>query len=83
MNGAPTTNQLIIDTSFNLVITNWDYNMNKGKERVWVYHQTLMWVLWSPAGQHTNLAKIGDVRQEDREIHHVIHYINKLKEKKA
>lgn len=40
--GNPTTNQAQIDTSFPLTRLEWDFNMAEGKERLWVYRQTLM-----------------------------------------
>ena len=41
----------------------WDYNSAEGKERLRVYHQTLMAGLKAAAGKPTNLAKVYDVRQ--------------------
>ena len=41
----------------------WDYNSAEGKERLRVYHQTLMAGLKAAAGKPTNLVKVYDVRQ--------------------
>lgn len=49
--GNPITNQAQIDTSFPLTRLEWDFNTAEGKERLWVYCQTLMgglrWLLGS------------------------------------
>ncbi|KAK1338559.1 hypothetical protein QTO34_019212 [Cnephaeus nilssonii] len=42
----------------------WDFNMAEGKERPWVYRQTLMGGLRMAARKPTNLAKVGNVQQE-------------------
>ncbi|KAK1327363.1 LOW QUALITY PROTEIN: hypothetical protein QTO34_014995 [Cnephaeus nilssonii] len=62
-----TTNQAQIDTSFSLTRPEWDFNMAEGKERLWVYHQTLMGGLRMAARKPTNLAKVGNVQQEKDE----------------
>lgn len=41
--------------------------MAEGKERLWVYHQTLMGGLRMAARKPTNLAKVGNVQQEKDE----------------
>lgn len=40
--GNPTTNQAQIDASFPLIRPQWDFNTAEGKERLWVYRQTLI-----------------------------------------
>ncbi|KAK1346846.1 hypothetical protein QTO34_000706 [Cnephaeus nilssonii] len=58
VDGNPTTNTALIDASFPLTRPEWDFNTAEGKERLWVYRQTLM------GGKLTNLAKVGNVQQE-------------------
>ena len=37
--------------------------MAQGKERLWIYHQTLLGGLKADARKPTNLARVGDVQQ--------------------
>lgn len=62
---TPTTNQALIDEAFPLVLPDWDFNMAEGKERLWVYCQTLMvgGGFRATARHPTNLAKISDVHR--------------------
>ena len=62
-NREPTTNIDEINTSFPLLLPDWDYNTAQGKERLQVYHQTLLGVLKAAAQKPTNLATVGDVQQ--------------------
>ncbi|XP_025782017.1 LOW QUALITY PROTEIN: uncharacterized protein LOC112863120 [Puma concolor] len=61
--GNPATNQAQIDASFPLTRPQWDFNTAEGKERLRVYHQTLMGGLRMAARKPTNLAKVGNVQQ--------------------
>ncbi|XP_058569236.1 uncharacterized protein LOC131502479 isoform X2 [Neofelis nebulosa] len=61
--GNPTTNQAQIDASFPLTRPQWDFNTAEGKERLWIYRQTLMGGLQMAARKPTNLAKVGNVQQ--------------------
>jgi hypothetical protein len=57
-NGWPTTLPNLIDDRFPLNRPDWDYGAAEGRERLRVYHQTLMAGLWVAARRPTNLAKV-------------------------
>lgn len=63
----PTQNPDLINAAFPLSRPTWDYNLAEGKERLWVYRQTLMAGLKATACKPTNLAKVYDVRQGKNE----------------
>ena len=63
INGEPTTNIDEINLSFPLSRPDWDYNTARGKERLWVYRQTLLGVLKAAASKPTNLARVRNVQQ--------------------
>ena len=56
-----------MDEKFPLLQPNWDFEWAEGRERLWVYRQTLMAGLWATARKPTNLAKVNLVRQEPTE----------------
>ena len=67
VDGRPTIQPHLIEEGFPLVRPNWDFERAKGKERLRVYHQTLMASLRAAAKKPTKLAKINSVRQEPNE----------------
>ncbi|XP_029425446.1 uncharacterized protein LOC115072426 [Nannospalax galili] len=67
VDGNPTTNQALIDEAFPLVRPNWDFRVAEGKERLWIYRQTLMGGFQVAARHPTNLAKISGVQQRRAE----------------
>ena len=56
-----------MDEGFPLLRPNWDFEWVEGRERLRVYHQTLMAGLRATARKPTNLAKVNLVRQEPSE----------------
>ncbi|CAD7692891.1 unnamed protein product [Nyctereutes procyonoides] len=56
----PTQNPDLINAAFPLSRPTWDYNSAEGKERLWVYCQTLMAGLKAAVRKPTNLAKVYD-----------------------
>jgi hypothetical protein len=65
--GRPTTLPNPIDDRFPLNRPNWDYGNAEGRERLRVYHQTLMAGLWMAARCPTNLAKVKAIMQAENE----------------
>jgi hypothetical protein len=66
-NGRLTTLPNLIDDRFPLNRPDWDYGNAEGRERLWVYHQTLMAGLWAAARHPTNLAKVKAIMQGENE----------------
>jgi hypothetical protein len=66
-NGQPTTLPNLIDDRFPLNRPSWDYGNAEGRERLWVYHQTLMAGLRAAAHRPTNLAKVKMIVQGENE----------------
>ena len=67
VDGRPTIQPNLIEEGFPLVRLNWDFKRAEGKERLRVYHQSLMAGLRGAARKPTNLAKINPVRQQPNE----------------
>ena len=65
--GRPTAQPHLMDEGFPLLRPNWDFEWVEGRERLRVYHQTLMAGLRATARKPTNLAKVNLVRQEPTE----------------
>ncbi|KAK1327392.1 LOW QUALITY PROTEIN: hypothetical protein QTO34_014196 [Cnephaeus nilssonii] len=61
--GRPTQLPHIIETAFPLSRPDWDFNTAEGRERLIVYHQTLVAGLRGAARRPTNLAKVREVIQ--------------------
>jgi hypothetical protein len=55
---------LPIDDHFHLNRPDWDYGNAEGRERLWVYRQTLMAGLRAAAHHPTNLAKFKAIMKE-------------------
>jgi hypothetical protein len=61
--GTPTNLPNLIDEAFPLTRPDWDYNTAEGRERLLVYHRTLVAGLKGAARRPTNLAKVREVLQ--------------------
>lgn len=66
-NGKPTVDPAIIHTGFPTIRPNWDHNTTEGKERLKVYHHTLLEDLNMAATWPANMSKIYNVRQGTEE----------------